>query len=240
MSSQSARRRVEQERAAAARQAREQAERRRRQVRRRWAIGAGAGAAVAGLVTLGALTGTQTTPTSHGPVDHAQHATNAAGGRTDAPPWSNAADPYAATRAAGIEMAASEGTAEHYHAHLDVLVDGVPVPVAAGIGVDMRRQLMSPLHTHDGDGLIHVESPTRGTAFYLGQLFREWDVALDATRLGGLRVDATHTLTAYVNGVKVDGDPASIRIAADQEIAIVYGPAGQVPQVPSTFDFGDE
>lgn len=162
----------------------------------------------------------------------------AAGGDDRLPPWPNAADPAAATRAAGITPAREEGAAEHYHAHLDILVNGNPVPVASGIGVDEKAQLMSPLHVHENDGVIHIESPTVGTTFTLGQVFREWDVALTATQIGGLRTDATHTLTAYVNGTKVEGNPATIRLAAHQEIALVYGAPNTPTSIPSTYSFG--
>ena len=119
-----------------------------------------------------------------------------------------------------------------------MIVNGVPVPVAADIGVDETARLMSPLHTHDASGVIHVEAPTAGTPYSLGQVFTEWDVALSGTQLGALSTDGTHTLTAYVNGTVVTGDPAAITLAAHQEIALVYGPADASLDVPSTYAFG--
>jgi hypothetical protein len=215
---------------------------RRRGILVRTGVAAGVTAVVGGLITLGALTGTQSLPTAASATVSApgDAATVAGKAGTGLPPWPNAADPKAATLAAGITPAHAEGAAEHYHAHLDVIVDGKPVPVAAGIGIDPATQLMSPLHVHDGDGLVHIESPTAGTPFYLGQVFREWDVALSDHQLGGLHTDAGHTLTAYVNGRAVTGNPASIKLTAHQEIALVYGDPPAKVTVPSTYAFGND
>src|SRR5690242_11310062 len=95
---------------------------RRRRILVRTAVAAGAVAAVGGLITLGALTGTQPLPVPAAPTVSApgDAASIAGGAGTGLPPWPNAADPKAATLAAGITPARGEGAAEHYHAHLDV------------------------------------------------------------------------------------------------------------------------
>lgn len=241
--SNAARKRAEADRRATANAALRESEQdaRRRKLLVRTAVVGGVTVVVGGLIALGALTGTRTLPTAAG---HTVSASGDAAGVAAAagaglPPWPNAADPKAATLAAGITPAHGEGTAEHYHAHLDVIVDGKPVPVAAGIGIDPISQQMSPLHVHDGDGLVHIESPTAGTPFYLGQVFREWDVALSEHQVGGLHTDAGHTLTAYVNGKAVAGNPAAIKLAAHQEIALVYGDPAAKVTIPSTYAFGD-
>lgn len=201
-----------------------------------------AGAAVvgvAGLVTLGALTGKDPMAMSGTSTDHAMHAASAHSAGTALPPWPNPADPSTAIVNAGLTPAGSEGMADHFHAHLDVIVNGQPVPVAANIGADEVKQVISPLHTHDGSGAIHIESPVVGDKFYLGQLFTEWDVALSDTTLGGLHVDNVSSLRVYVNGEQVSGDPAGIVLAEHQEIAIVFGPVDEQVDVPSSYDFGD-
>ena len=159
-------------------------------------------------------------------------------GQAGGPPWPVPSDPVAAIRAAGLTPAAGEGSAEHYHAHLDVIVDGKPVPVPADVGVAEAVQLISPLHTHDNTGVLHIESPRAGQPYYLGQFFQEWDVALSSGRIGRLQAGSGDTLTAYVNGRKVTGDPAKIQLAAHQEIALVYQPAGANVTAPSSYSFG--
>jgi hypothetical protein len=122
------------------------------------------------------------------------------------------------------------------HAHLDLIVNGQPVTVRADIGIDQDGGRISPLHTHDTSGVIHVESPTRAQ-FSLAQFFTEWQVALTATQLGGLRAsDASGQLHAFVNGRPVAGNPGAITLAGHDEIALVYGPVP--PRVPSTYIWG--
>ncbi len=42
---------------------------------------------------------------------------------------------------------------------------------------------------------------------------------------------------AWLNGRKVDGNPAMIRLAAHQELAIVYGPRNAKVKVPDKYTF---
>lgn len=52
------------------------------------------------------------------------------------------------------------GTADHYHPHLRIIINGNEVPVPANIGVDPATGAMSALHTHETDGTIHIEADT--------------------------------------------------------------------------------
>jgi hypothetical protein len=157
----------------------------------------------------------------------------------DAPaPWPAPADASARTAAAGLPMLSSEGTVEHIHSHLSVTIDGRAADLPADIGIDVAQQKISPLHTHDSTGIIHVESPVAST-FTLGQFFTEWDVALDATRIGGYSTADGHTLTVFVDGKKVDGNPASIVFANHQNIDIVYAAAGETATASAPFTWPD-
>lgn len=157
-------------------------------------------------------------------------------GAVQAPPWSAPTDVSARAAAAGLPLGAMGG-AEHYHVHLDVLVNGEPVDVPANVGVDASNGSMSYLHTHTPDGLVHIEAGSAGQPFTLGQLFTEWDVRLTATQVGALQVDDSNELTLYVDGEKVPGNPAMLRLQPQQQVALVYGPKGQNVEVPSTYDF---
>jgi hypothetical protein len=157
-------------------------------------------------------------------------------GRTTAPPWDAPADPSARVAAAGLRMMGAEGNVMHIHAHLDVLVDDKPVTVPAFIGIDEKAHQISPMHTHDPSGVIHIESPAEA-AFTLGQFMTEWNVALDADRIGGLKAGNGNLLRAYVNGKQIKGSPAAIVLKAHEEIALVYGPADEQGKVPGTFPF---
>lgn len=217
----------------------EQARQVRQATRRRQLIGVAVGVIVVAIAAVLIALGTRSSGKSSGGEVAAPPAiaSMAAAGGTGPTPWAVPADQVDAIKAAGLSPLSTEGTAEHYHAHLDVFVNGAKVPVPADIGIDEHAQRISALHTHDTSGVVHIETPTKSQPYYLGQLFREWDVALTADQIGGLHADATHTLTAYVNGKPVAGNPADIQLDAHQEIALVYGTTSQHVDVPKSYHF---
>jgi hypothetical protein len=154
------------------------------------------------------------------------------------PPWPVPADPVAGARQAGLDVKPMEGTAKHFHAHLDILVNGKAVPVPADLGVSPAEGAMSELHTHDTRGVLHIEAPTANKRYITGQLFNEWQVKLSPTGIGGLKTDGKNTLTAYVDGKRWTGDPAAIELVAHRQIALVYGPKDAKVKVPSSYNFG--
>jgi hypothetical protein len=222
--------RVEAARAAAAR-----AQRRSRNVR----LGLWSAAGVAVIAFVATVIVVLNRPDTPQPAHAVPTPAVSALGRTSNPPWDAPADASAAVAAAGLPMLGEEGSALHIHAHLDIIVDATPVQVPADIGVDEARQKISPLHSHDTTGVIHIESPTNPATFTLGQFFTEWQVSLSADRLGGLAADDTHHLKMYVNGTLHDGDPAGIVLAAHDEIAIVYGTDAPHTTVPNSYQWSN-
>lgn len=162
-------------------------------------------------------------------------ATTAVGAAT-LPPWPVPTDTAAAVRAAGIPMLAQEGMVEHIHAHLDVLVDGRPVQVPANIGIDRARGGISPLHTHDDTGVVHVESPARRN-FSLGELFTQWGVSLSASNIGALQSADVNAVRVFVNGAQRPGNPAAVTFADQDEIALVFGPQRADESIPGRYEF---
>lgn len=151
------------------------------------------------------------------------------------PPWARPADTADRAKAAGLAVTTMEGTAVHFHTHLDVLVDGKPVTVPANLGIS-GGGAMAELHTHDTSGVLHVEAPAKGKRYTLGQLFDEWGVRLSATAIGGLRDGGGRTLAAYVDGKETPGDPGRIALAPHREIALAYGRPGAA-RIPSAYRF---
>jgi hypothetical protein len=143
-------------------------------------------------------------------------------------PWGRNADRLRA-RLVALRLPALgfEGTAVHIHQHLDVYVAGRHVVVPAGIGIDPAGRFISPLHTHDTSGVIHVESPTV-RHFTLGEFFGVWGVRLGAGELGGYEAGGGRALRAYVDGRQVTGDPGKIVLAPHQEIVLAFGTAKQL------------
>jgi hypothetical protein len=168
--------------------------------------------------------------------------------------WPIPSDPLEKTKAAGLEAETRETLTYHVHAHLDIFIDGVPVFIPSGIGINIAdpgvktfgsgdnvgyggiegcdTPCISPLHTHDPDGIIHTESADN-TPNTLGQFFTEWGVTFTAECLA----DHCEGLAVYVDGTRESEDPTRIELLDRREIAIVIGrpPA----EIPSRADFSN-
>jgi hypothetical protein len=169
-----------------------------------------------------------------------------------AAPWPAPPNPLELARKAGLQPETHEFFAYHVHAHLDVFVNGQPVQVPAGIGINTddpavhhvvlddgtdayggiappcEQPCISPLHTHDVSGILHTES-AKSHPNELGQFFTEWDVRLTRTCVGGYCAPAASVLV-YVDGDRYTADPAAIPLTDHKEIAIVIGtPPKSIP-----------
>jgi hypothetical protein len=133
-------------------------------------------------------------------------------------------DISAAAQQAGLPMLGQEMLAVHYHAHLDVIVDGRQITVPAGLGIANIRQAICPLHTHDTSGIVHIES-AQNIPFTLGQFFTEWGQPLTNQQAGPTTISSGEVLRVYNNGTPVTGDPAALKLQAHQEIAVWVGPS---------------
>ncbi len=172
-----------------------------------------------------------------------------------AAPWPRPADPLSLIEKAGLTPAVREFFTFHVHAHLDVFVNGEPVPVPGGIGINIADPevhrgdfagaptyggikrcsgpCISPLHTHDITGVIHIEAPSE-TTFTLGEFFTEWDVRLDRSCVGGYCGPST-SVAVFVDGKRWSGNPAEILLSAHQEIAVVIGTPPT--SIPDSYEF---
>jgi hypothetical protein len=130
-----------------------------------------------------------------------------------APPWPAPRSAGTGVRLAGLSLGAAPGIVTRYAVHLDVLSDGKPVPVPAGVGIDRAAHQIAPLYTDDGSGVIHVASDSGASRFTLGDFFDEWQVPLT-------------NATAFVNGSLQGGDPRSVVLTPHQEIAVSFGSPG--------------
>jgi hypothetical protein len=110
----------------------------------------------------------------------------------------------------------------HIHPHLNVMVDGKPMVIPQNVGIDQSlwkdhsldkygMEGMTPLHTHDNDGTIHVES-NANREYTLGQFLDIW---------GGLN------LNGKIVKATVDGKPVSdyrnILLKDGEQISLVVG-----------------
>lgn len=139
------------------------------------------------------------------------------------PPWpAPTTDVAARASSAGLDLGPM-GTAEHYHPRLRIRVNGTEVPVPPNIGVDPATGAMSAVHTHEGDGTIHIEADTVGEVFTLGQLFTQWGVKLAPSQIGGVEAKPGQELTLTSNGQAVSGDPMDLRLEPEQQIELELG-----------------
>lgn len=178
-------------------------------------------AAAALALTLTACGGPANAPTGASPQSSAGSADGAdvQPDDTSPPPWPAPDDVPARVAAAGLDLGPM-GTADHYHPTLTITIDGQQVPVAPNIGVDPNTGAMSAVHTHEGDGTIHIEADTVGEKFTLGQLFTQWGVALTPTQIGGVTAKAGEKVTVTSNGHPVPGNPGDLQLEADQQIEL--------------------
>jgi hypothetical protein len=144
---------------------------------------------------------------------------------------------------ADIPCARLEALLFHVHAHLAIYVEGEPQEVPYGIGIGQpwevtdgsagpyvaRGSCFSWLHTHSPDGILHIEAPIPRT-FTLGDFFAVWGQPLSFTQIG----DAEGEVFAYVDGQRVEGDPADIILADREIIQLNVGTDAPGPQ-PYTF-----
>src|SRR4051812_39435172 len=158
------------------------------------------------------------------------------GAQTGPPPWNRGADQLEQRlQALGLPALPAEGTVVHIHQHLDVYIEGRHLTVPAGIGIG--ETFISPLHTHDVSGVMHVESE-RPRTFTLGEFFGVWGVPLSSSQIGGLEAGGGKQVRTWVNGKPFSGDPSGIELASHQEIVVAYGTAAQTPKpVPASFAF---
>lgn len=138
-------------------------------------------------------------------------------------------------KAIGLPALLQEGTVQHAHQHLDLFIKGKAAPVPAMIGINPPERFISPIHTHDGSGEIHIESPTVQT-YTLGQFFDIWGTRLSATCIGSYCEDKQNAIKVFVNGAPVAGDPRSVRLEDHQEIVVTYGTPEEAPNpIPSQY-----
>jgi hypothetical protein len=139
---------------------------------------------------------------------------------------------YLADRLAPLDLTTlggHTGLVLHFHAHIDIFVNGKKVNVPAFVGINNGAGWLTELHTHDARGVIHIEAQ-KSRDFTVGQFFAEWAVYLDSHSIGGYS-----GMKWYLNGKQQTGNPGSLVFEPHQEIAFVVGKAPA--KIPSSYKF---
>ncbi|PZR58450.1 MAG: hypothetical protein DLM50_02915 [Candidatus Meridianibacter frigidus] len=134
-----------------------------------------------------------------------------------------------------IECQTMEQARMHVHGHLALFVDGTQIEVPRYIGIVPSESgtCLYWLHTHDGSGILHVESP-EFRQYTLGNLFDIWGEDLSRSHVGPF----AGPVTAFVNGAKWSGDLGAIPLSAHQQITLEVG-RHIVPPPNYAFPAGD-
>ncbi len=125
----------------------------------------------------------------------------------------------------GIPCANQEYVTLHVHPHLSIYDHGVQVQVPKFIGgvPTATGGCLYWIHTHNPDGIIHVEAPELappgGSGYTLGIFFDIWGQPLTRTDVAGLK----GPVTAFLNGVKYDGNLRQIQLLSHQQIVLEIG-----------------
>lgn len=147
----------------------------------------------------------------------------------------------------GIQCTTGETLTVHYHAYLQIYVNGQPQAIPAGIGIvepdsaqagphlasNGTTACLYALHTHDASGVIHVEAPGNDT-YTLGQVFDLWGQSLSKTQIMDNKVDGSHKLVveefdATGKMIRVSDNPADIQLSSHESIYLLYNsPSVQV------------
>lgn len=100
--------------------------------------------------------------------------------------------------------------AVHWHPRLTIKIDGKIVPILSNIGINVGKIVdtqisgmhMSPTHTHETDGTIHLENNNpskKPETLTLGYFFYVWDKQFDSSCIFEHCTDKGE-LKIYVNG----------------------------------------
>lgn len=153
------------------------------------------------------------------------------GVQTGKPPW-KVEEQHLAQRVRMVGAPPPGKEIFHQHALLHVYVDGILQPIPRDLAYQPKRGITSGLHTHEPNGVIHLEAEKPFTAT-LGDFFLQWGLRLSKTQLGGLTDDGDRQVRAYSNGKPI-ADPAAHVIKKDDNLVVAYGKEGTFPLKPFT------
>jgi hypothetical protein len=143
---------------------------------------------------------------------------------------------FLAQRLAAYNFPQQTDVGYHVHADLKVYINGKQTTVPANLGIDPQGRFISPIHTHDTSGVVHMES-TKFYPFTLGEFINIWGVKFTDNQLGQYKAgDGGNVLQLWVNGKQV-ADPVNYKMRAHDVMILGYGKPDSFPKKAS-FNFG--
>src|SRR3989344_9628813 len=119
----------------------------------------------------------------------------------------------------------------HWHPKLKIIINGEEQIISTGIGINIGKSMdyeisgmrMSPTHTHESDGTIHLENlnpRSKPETLTLGYFFYVWDKPFNSTCIFDYCTN-NGTLTMYVNGQE-NNEFQNYLMRDKDEIVITY------------------
>jgi len=137
----------------------------------------------------------------------------------------------------GITCDTSEGVVQHSHQYLTFIINGRIAKAPGSVGIDDATQCLYWLHSHNPDGIIHLESPQTGE-FMLGEFLDIWRSSKDVNKSLLTEVVAKEKPSqVWVNGQLYTGNLWTLPLTSREQITIEYGQPTLKPQ-PFTFPAG--
>lgn len=141
--------------------------------------------------------------------------------RTEPTTAQEAAQQSQRVRDLALSCTTDTATTFHIHAHLSISINGADRAVPTDVGISAA--CMHPLHTHDGTGIIHIESP-RKEDFTLGDFMAVWQEDFTSAKVLDTTIDGQHQLTLFVNGKVVTTAGATVLHDHDSVAMYVAAP----------------
>ena len=113
----------------------------------------------------------------------------------------------------------------HWHAKLDIVVDGMTLVIPANVGIKGDEHAV--IHTHEADNILHIEQFPNETTMRLGYFFEIWayhinkTAAFNSTCILDRCSDAEHEVVMTVNG-KVSNQYNYYAMKDNDKIRIEY------------------
>lgn len=124
------------------------------------------------------------------------------------------------------------GDASHIHVPIWLFIDGEEVPVPADVGIG---SVHSPIHMHEANRQLHVESADPTRVFNLGEFFDVWGVRFTSTCIGGHCEAGGAEVRVFSGGELVTSDPRAVPLEDQKAIVVTFGTEEQLPDpVPTS------
>jgi hypothetical protein len=133
-----------------------------------------------------------------------------------------------------VQCNSTEQLAYHIHAHVTMVINGVPAQIPAGVGITDTCYYW--LHTHDTSGIIHIEAPAN-TSFTLGNFLDVWKTKFSQLPYHS-ELNATTGWTVYVDGKVYTKSLHTIPLSAHELITLAYNSPGVKPDTTYSWPAG--